>query len=96
MNLEKWIATDEICTYYKVERTFVNALEESGIVEVKIVEEKHYFHHESLPQVEKMIRLHYDLQINLEGLEAIQTLLEQVKHLQEHNRKLKNRLHLYE
>lgn len=43
-----------------------------------------------------MIRLSRDLKINLEGLEAIHHLLGQIEKLQKDNRRLRNRLGLYE
>ena len=96
MNLEDLIPTDEICTRYKVERTFVSSLYESGLIEIVTVEETEYVHCDEISEFERLRRLHYDLDINLEGLEAIQHLLGQVKKLQKQNRRLKNRLGLYE
>jgi hypothetical protein len=42
------------------------------------------------------MRLHYDLDINLEGIEAITSLLNRVKSMQEEIRELRNRLEGYE
>jgi hypothetical protein len=96
MNLEDLIPTDEICTRYKVERTFVSSLYESGLIQIITVEETQYVHCDEISAFERLRRLHYELDINLEGLEAIQHLLGQVKKLQKQNRELKNRLGLYE
>ncbi|PKD21413.1 MerR family transcriptional regulator [Salegentibacter salinarum] len=96
MNLEDLIPTDEICSRYKVERTFVSSLYESGLIEIVTVEETEYVHCDEISEFERLRRLHYDLDINVEGLEAIQHLIRQVKILQKQNRKLKNRLGLYE
>ncbi|MBZ9632310.1 chaperone modulator CbpM [Salegentibacter sp. LM13S] len=96
MNLEDLIPTDEICIRYKVERTFVSSLYESGLIEVVTIEETQYVHCDDISEFERLRRLHYDLDINLEGLEAIQHLIGKVKKLQKQNRKLKNRLGLYE
>ncbi|PRX52102.1 chaperone modulator CbpM [Salegentibacter salegens] len=96
MNLEDLIPTDEICTRYKIERTFVSSLYESGLIEIVTVEETEYVHCDEISEFERLRRLHYDLDINVEGLEAIQHLIGQVKKLQKQNQKLKNRLGLYE
>jgi hypothetical protein len=96
MNSEDLIPTDEICTRYKVEHTFVNALSESGLIEIVILKETRYVHCDEISEFEKLRRLHYELNINLEGLEAIQHLLSQVTRLQNQNLKLKNRLNIYE
>jgi hypothetical protein len=42
------------------------------------------------------MRLHYDLDINLEGIEAITCLLDRVRSMQEEIRELRNRLGVYE
>lgn len=96
MNLEELITTQELCERYSVEQTFIRSLYESGLIQVITVEKKEYVHCDKMADFEKMLRLHYDLQINLEGLEAIQHLLQQVKELKKINLQLRNRLDLYE
>lgn len=96
MRNEDLIPAEEICFRYKVERQFVSSLYESGIIEIVTVEETEYIHCDHLADFERMMRLHKDLDINLEGLEAISHLLEQINKLQKDNRQLRNRLGLYE
>lgn len=96
MKKENLIPAEEICVRYKVERHFVTFLKESGIIEIISIEETEYIDCNQLNQFEKMMRLHHDLDINLEGLEAIHHLLHKVNKLQKDNRRLKNRLGLYE
>ncbi|MFD1094370.1 chaperone modulator CbpM [Salegentibacter chungangensis] len=96
MNLEDLIATEEICTIYKVEHTFISSLHESGIIEIVTVEEKEYVRSENLGQFERMMRLHQDLNINPEGLAAVKHLLDRLEELQQINQQLRNRLGLYE
>ncbi len=96
MNREDLIPAEEICIRYKVERQFVSSLFESGIIEVVIIEETEYIPNEHLGEFEKMIRLSRDLEINMEGLEAIHHLLQRIQSLHEDNRQLRNRLGLYE
>lgn len=96
MKNDELIPADEVCIRYKIERTFVQSLNESGIIEVIMVEETEYIHCDELSNIEKFMRLHRDLDINLEGIEAIHHLLNQIRQLQKDNRRLKNRLGLYE
>ncbi|SDS44407.1 chaperone modulator CbpM [Gramella sp. MAR_2010_147] len=96
MNKEDLIPAEEICVRYKVERQFVSSLYDSGIIEVITIEETEYVHCDHLANFEKMMRLHNELNINLEGLEAIDHLLKQIQKLQKDNLQLKNRLGLYE
>jgi hypothetical protein len=71
-------------------------LNESGLIEVISMEQKEYVHCNKITEFEKMHRLYHDLNINMEGLEAIQHLLKKLKELQKINIKLQNRLNLYE
>lgn len=96
MRNEDLIPADEICVRYKVERQFVSSLYESGIIEMVTIQETEYIHCDHLADFEKMMRLHKELDINLEGLEAINHLLRKINRLQEDNLRLKNRLGLYE
>ncbi|MDB5008278.1 MAG: cbpM [Mucilaginibacter sp.] len=86
------IATTEICTYHEVEYTFISSLNEAGLVELTVVDKTTYIPESDLQKLEKMIRLHNELEINVAGIEAITHLLERVEHMQEEMRKLKNRL----
>ena len=49
-----------------------------------------------LPELEKIMRLHFDLHINMEGIDVIYRLLSQIEALQNENNDLKNRLCIYE
>lgn len=96
MNLEEFIATEELCERYSVEHTFIRSLYHSGLIEVVTIEKREYVHCDRMADFEKLMRLHYDLDINLEGLEAIKHLLDQINELKDQNIELKNRLGLYE
>ncbi len=96
MNSAEWILIEDICRHYKVEYTFVQALNESELIHLKMIEKQRYLPLSEINEFEKMRRLHYEMDINLEGLEAIQNLLETVQQLQRENRQLRNRLRLYE
>ena len=90
------IPAGEFCQHYQVESTFISALEEYGLIELQIVEEKQFIPAERLPDLEKFIHLHYDLNINMEGIDAISHLLERFTSLQNEMAALRNRLRIYE
>jgi len=96
MNLDQLIATEELCERYSVAHTFIRSLNNSGLLEVITVEKREYVHCDKMADFEKMLRLHFDLDINLEGLEAIKHLLDKLSDLKEENLALRNRLGLYE
>ena len=96
MREEHWMTTGEFCKYYQVEISFVNALEEFGLIDISRIEEKNYIEKERLADLEKFIHMHYDLNINMEGIDAIHHLLERMKSLRSEVESLKNRLSAYE
>jgi hypothetical protein len=96
MENEGMIAAQEFCMSHNVEISFLNSLSESGLLETTIIEETTFISQDQLPELEKLVRFHYDLDINLEGIEAIHYLLQQMKDMQEEIRSVKRRLSLYE
>lgn len=96
MRNEEMVAANEFCTSHNVEISFLYSLSESGLLEITNVEETVFINQEQLPELEKLVRLHYDMDINLEGIEAIHHLLQQMKTMQDEMRVLKNKLGLYE
>jgi len=90
------IAASEFCTYHQVEYTFIRSLNEAGLVEIQVVEQETYIPESELQKLERMIRLHNELEINVAGIEAITHLLQRMEAIQEEMRTLRNRLNRYE
>ena len=86
------IAITDICTYHEVEYTFISSLNEAGLVELKVINEAAYIPESDLQRLEKMIRMHRELEINVAGIEAITHLLERLERLPEEIRLLRNRV----
>ena len=93
---EHLISTDDFCTHYKVEYSFITSLQQNGLIEITTIDNHSFIDQDHLNNIEKLVRLHYDLDINLEGIEAITYLLNRVKNMQEEISLLKNKLRLYE
>ena len=85
-----------LSSHYKVPISFINALHEYELVEVISVKKTSCIYKSQIKDVEKLMRLHYDLAINFEGIQAITNLLKQVESLQNHIKQLQNKLHFYE
>jgi len=84
------------CTYHEIDYSFISSLEEHGLVHLTLVNEQHFIPNDQLQQLEKMIRLHQDLDVNIAGIEVIVNVLQRMEDLQQQNLNLKNRLRLYE
>lgn len=90
------ISIQQFCEHYKVPITFIDALHEYELIEIIVAKNENYLKITQLNEIEKMIRLHYDLEINLEGIDAIYHLLKQVEDMQNTITALNNRLRFYE
>ena len=95
METTKLISITQFCANYNVPVTFINALQEYELVEITISENENYLQTNQLNDVEKMMRLHYDLNINFEGIDAIYNLLKQVEALQTEVTTLQNKLNFH-
>lgn len=90
------IPVDQFCKHYGIDSSFVHSLLDHGLTEIIVVEDTSYIAGNKIKDIERMIRLHYDLDINMEGIEAITHLLERMDRLQNELRTFKNRLLIYE
>jgi len=90
------ISVDEFCKNHDVEISFISSLHQIGLIEIAEINEIGFIEVGQLRQLEKILRLHYDLEINVEGIETITYLLRRIQKLQEENNALQNRLRLYE
>ena len=96
MTRENLISASEFCVYHNIEFAFISDLKEFGLVETVSLQQVDYIPEDQIEKLEKMIRLHRELEINLEGIDTIAHLLERMNQLQEEVTRLKNRLRLYE
>lgn len=96
MQTEEMISADEFCIHYNIEKSFLYSLKESGLLEMIMVEEKVYVPAQELSQLEKLVRLYYEMDINLEGIETITYLLQRMNEMQKQIIYLKNQLSIYE
>lgn len=96
MSSKNLIQIKQFCLYHEIEDTFITELNNYGLVEIIIQEEDEYLQPEQLPAIEKMIRMHYDLKINLEGIDAIYHLLNKIEALQQNLTATQNKLRLFE
>lgn len=96
MKTENFISIQQICTHYNIPRSFVSALEYYELIEIISVQNAPCIHKTQIKNIEKMMRLHYELDINFEGMDAIFNLLKKVESLNESIVELHNRLKRFE
>ena len=82
------ISVEQCCIYYEIETSFVQQLDDFGLIELSRSGKKAFINFEQLSDLEKYMHLHYDLNINMEGMEAIKHLLTRVQGLQKEIKEL--------
>ena len=90
------VAVEEFCACHDIEISFISSLQQNGLIEITTIEQTGFIQIDQLPQVEKFVRFHYDLDINIEGIETISNMLDHILSMQEEITTLRNRLRLYE
>ena len=96
MSKEKFIPLQKLCELYKVEMSFFSSLNEIGLIQITNIEESNYIHQDKINDIEKMIRMHQDLEINIEGIDIAFNLLQKIDELENELNIIKNRLLIYE
>lgn len=94
--MENLIPADVFCNSYRIEVSFLHSLGEYGLIEITEQDEVLYINQSQLQSIERYLRLHYDLEINLEGIEAIKHMRDRIDELQQEITALRNRLKRYE
>lgn len=90
------ILSDDFCVYHQVEQTFIQSLQDEGLLHISIVDKKTFIPTDELLKLEKMVHLHRDLDINVAGLASVYHLLQKLDEMQTELWAIRNRLRLYE
>ena len=86
------ISREELVQIYNIEITFFDELVDSGLLNIETDNEIRYLMYEDLPTFERFTNWHYDLEINLPGLEVIHNMLQKMENLNQINRELIQKL----
>ena len=96
MPKQHFIAADTFCLNHQIDYHFIQLLRQSGLIKTLEESETLYIPEEQLPALERMVRLHFEMDINLEGIETINYLLQRMEAMQQEIVQLKNRIGFYE
>ncbi|MEP6951856.1 MAG: chaperone modulator CbpM [Ginsengibacter sp.] len=91
MKQEELIPAKDFCIHHNIEYSFISSLEGSGLISIRSVKRSAFIPVDEMHKLEKFVRLHYDLDINLEGIETINYLLEKIESMQQEIVRLKNK-----
>ena len=96
MQNENLIPAAVCCEHYNVELSFIHSLRQYGFIQTVTVNSTEFVNADELQTLEKFIRMHYELDINVQGIEAISFLLERVQNMQDEIAYLRSKLKVYE
>lgn len=94
METSNLVLVEQFCSHCNVDFSFINSLHDHGVIEIIVLEDRKYLSNEQLKEVERAIRFHYELNINIEGIDVISNLLSQISDLQDELNTANNKLKL--
>ncbi len=90
------ISIHKLCESYQIPDSFFEELRQFELIPFETEANELMIDEAVLPEVEKIMRLRFDLNINMEGIDVIINLLHQIEELKSEITLLRNRLSLYE
>ncbi len=89
------IIISDYCRKCNIDPSFIDLLEESGLIDILSEEGERCLSYSQLPDVEQYSRMFYDLSINIEGIDAIHHLLGRMEEMQREISELRNQLWVF-
>lgn len=96
MRTENLITVNDFCVYHNVEYTFIDYLADAGLVKVTTVNKTSCIPLDEIQKLERLVRLHNELEINEPGLATINNLLQKLEDMEQEMSILRSRLKVYE
>ena len=86
------IIISDYCDKCHIEPSFIDLLQEGGLIDIQTEGGERCLLFSQLPDVERYSRMYYDLSIHMEGIDAIHHLLERIGEMQREIIRLRSRL----
>lgn len=96
MEIKEYIPVVQLCEHYRIEVSFFQELHEVGLINLVVVEHNRCLHQEDLGAVERMMRIHQELGVNIAGVDVILNLMQRMEALKTELNGVRNRLRFYE
>ena len=82
MEAKNLILIDTLCVHYQIDVSFIDSLGSLDLIDIQTVGQRRYLSEEGITDLEKMIRIHQELEVNPEGIDVILNLLEKIQTLE--------------
>jgi hypothetical protein len=96
MSTKKYISIREFCRGHSLEEDFLFRLREFELIQIVEGRQGPSFPKEELDRIERLVRLYRDLDINPQGLQAIDHLLDRLETMQQEIHYLRRKLSRWE
>lgn len=96
MKTDKLIQINRLCEHYHLEPSFFDEIEFYELIEIQSSSNGKFIHRKQLGTLEKIIRLHDELEINMQGIDVIFEMMSKIKKLKDELKETRSRLGLYE
>ena len=89
------IIVREYCQKSHVTPSFIVSLEENGLIDIQVIEGEHYLLVSQLRDLERFIRWHEDLSVNIEGIGVIHELMGRMHEMQQELNQLRREVRVF-
>lgn len=96
MKMENYISVHHLCEMYQAKISFFRELDDQGLLEIETLEDSLFLHKDRLHEVDRIIRIHRELNVNIEGVDVVLNLLNRMEKLKDELSRVQSRLRLYE
>ncbi|WP_428741090.1 chaperone modulator CbpM [Tenacibaculum sp.] len=96
MNDKELISIQKVIIHHNLDEQFIESIESFQLIEFVVKDSDRYVYIEQLPTLEKIIRLYYDLEVNMQGIDVINNMLDRMDAMHRTIQQLQNKLKLYE
>ncbi|UNY97928.1 chaperone modulator CbpM [Zhouia spongiae] len=96
MESHQLINTETLIIHHGLDKTFIDDLHFYGLIDFVEKDHNRFIYEDQLPVLEQLIRLYYDLEINMQGIDVIKNMIRKMDEMHHTIQLLKNKLDLYE
>ncbi|MEO7175315.1 MAG: chaperone modulator CbpM [Saprospiraceae bacterium] len=90
------ILVETLSIHYQVEPKYFRALAAEGIIEIHQFEQADYIDEDKIRHLERILRLQKDLNLDIDSVDIIFTLLNRIEGLNAELNSLRNKIEFYE
>lgn len=96
MKDQEYISIRTICRCHGVSESLIIEMSELDLIELEEVEDEKMIREYELSTLEKFMRLHNELDINLAGIEVVHNLTQRLEEMEREMDRLRKQLAIYE